>query len=173
MTLKELFTKVAVAMDEVDLRDYGEKVYECADSVQREVAVFTLPIIKFAAISCKEGFGDLAEDCYEPIYLFKNGKKVSFINNGNGTISAEDGEYRLKYNGYPQKITAQSSLNQSIEVAPEAAEAMVYGVCAGLCINDEPELYSAYMNRYNNILEAISLRRNKFPFAEVSGGITL
>ena len=34
-------------------------------------------------------------------------------------------------------------------------KALVYGVCAGLTINDEPELYDTYIDKYNTMISNI------------------
>jgi len=173
MTLKDIFNKVAVAMDEVDLSDYMQKIYECADSVQREVAVFASPIIKHVLLKAEHGRLELPANCYEPLALAVGNARIRYTNTGDGFLICKDGEYDLKYNAYPLKITDKTPLSTNLDITKEGAEAMVYGICAGLCINDEPELYSAYMDRYNGILDAIVSRKNRYPYAEVTGGVWL
>ena len=50
---------------------------------------------------------------------------------------------------------------------------MVYGICAGLCINDEPELYSTYMQRYNGLIDSMITRKNNMVRATVVGGMRM
>ena len=173
MTLKDIFNKVAVAMDEVDLSDYMQKIYECADSVQREIAVFALPIVKHVVLKAQWGRIELPDDCYEPLALAVGNTKIRYTSTEDGFLLCKDGEYDLKYNAYPTQITPKTPLSTNLDIAKEGSQAMVYGICAGLCINDEPELYSAYMDRYNGILDAIITRKNRYPYAKITGGVGL
>lgn len=181
MTWEEIFKKVIVALDEAEsttlqtnMTDYKNKIYECADSCQRELAVFVSPVIKRKLVECTDGEIKLSDDCYEVLCLINtDDRKVSFENNGDGSLSAEDGEYIMKYNAYPKRFTDSTALTEKPEINEEAQEALVYGICAGLCINDEPELYSTYMARYNGLIDTIIARKNQYPRVKVYGGMRL
>ena len=89
-----------------------------------------------------------------------------------------DGTYYVMYNKYPTKISAVQGDEESIgeielEISKEAQEAMVYGVCALLCINDEPELYNTYMSRYTAYMTNIISRREQKPKANIRGGVAI
>jgi len=181
MTWEDIFKKVIVALDEAEstilqtnMTDYNNKIYECADSCQRELAVFVSPIVRRKMIECTGGKITLSDDCYEVIHLIdEDDRKISFEDNGDRTITVEDGDYIMKYNAYPKRITEATSLTEKPEINEEAQEALVYGICAGLCINDEPELYSTYMARYNGLIDMIIAKRNQYPKIKVYGGIKL
>jgi len=181
MTWEDIFKKVIVALDEAEngtlqtnMADYKNKIYECADSCQRELATFVSPIIKRKMVESVNGEIALPEDCYEVLKLIGEGeKRVSFKDNGDRTVEAESGEYIMKYNAYPKRVTDETALTEKPEISEEAQEALVYGICAGLCINDEPELYSTYVARYNGLIDAITARRNQYPRISVYGGIRL
>jgi len=181
MTWEEIFKKVIVALDEAEsgtlqtnMADYKNKIYECADSCQRELATFVSHIVKRKMIECANGEIVLPDDCYEVLYLMdEDDRKISFDDNGDRTLSAEDGEYIMKYNAYPKRVTDATALTEKPEISEEAQEALVYGICAGLCINDEPELYSTYMARYNGLIDTIIARRNQYPRIKVHGGIKI
>lgn len=180
MTWEDIFKKVMVMLDEAEstslqtnIADYKNKIYECADSCQREIAVFVSYIVKRRMIECVDGEICLPDDCYEVLSLIdEDNKKVPFIDNGDRTLSVEDGEYIMKYNAFPKRVT-EELLKEHPDISEEAHEALVYGICAGLCINDEPELYSTYMARYNGLIDTIIVRRNQYPKISVHGGIRL
>ena len=181
MTWEDIFNKVIVALDEAEstslqtnLEDYKNKIYECADSCQRELAAFASQIKKRAEVESIDGIIDLPENCYEPLGLFDSeGKRVSFKVYEKNKLEAEDGTYSLLFNAYPARFTKDTDLKSSPETSEEAQEALVYGTCAEICINDEPELYSIYMSRYNGLVDLIVQRREQRPTATISGGIRL
>lgn len=181
MTWEEVFKKVVVMLDEAEstvlktnMEDYKNKIYECADSCQRELAVFVSHIVKRRMTESIKGEIKLPEDCYEVLSLVdSDGNRASFEDCGEGILSAESGEYIMKYNAYPKRFTESTELSERPEISEEAQEAMVYGICAGLCINDEPELYSTYMARYNGMIDTIISRKNQYPRVSIKGGIRL
>lgn len=180
MTLEKLLNKVMVALDEAEsddiaanMEDYKYKIYECCDSCQRELAAFCAPIVRYAEAMAENGTLTLPEDCYELLAVFEDGIHKSYSQFDTNVIEIENGSYRLKYNAYPTKIDGTTPLTNELEILQEAQEAMVYGVCAGLCINDEPKLYTVYMDRYNGLVESITARREKYPKAKVMGGVRL
>ena len=74
---------------------------------------------------------------------------------------------------YLVKFDENTDLQEKPQISEEAQEAMVYGICAGLCINDEPELYSTYMQRYNGLIDSMITRKNNMVRATVVGGIRM
>lgn len=181
MTLKEIFEKVMVALDEAEneslstnMEDYKNKIYDCADSCQRELAVFIDNIIKMTTLVAQGGVAHLPSDCFEIKGIYdSNNCYVSYDQVNNEQVWIADGSYQLKYAAYPQKIDNNTRLSYELEISKEAQEALIYGICAGLCINDEPELYSTYMDRYNGLCQSITERKIRYPKAKVVGGIRL
>lgn len=180
MTLKEVFEKVMVALDEAEsdslstnMEDYKNKIYDIVDSCQRELAAFIDNILKVTDITVTGGAGLLPEDCFEIRGLYNGNSQTGYERVTQGQILATDGSYRLRYAAYPQRINKTTSLLYELEISREAQEALIYGVCAGLCINDEPELYSTYMDRYNGICQSITERQMKYPKARITGGVSI
>ena len=181
MTWETIFKKVIVALDEAEsntlqqnMADYKNKIYECADSCQREISAFAKEIIKYKKIEVENKRADLPDDCYEAICLFdEDDNRVSFTDLGDGRIKTEDGSYVLKYYAYSERFDENTDLQEKPQISEEAQEAMVYGICAGLCINDEPELYSTYMQRYNGLIDSMITRKNNMVRATVVGGMRM
>ena len=180
MTLEKVLQKVMVALDEAEgnslsanMTDYKTKIYECIDSCQRELAIFVNEILKREKITVIDGIRDLPLDCFEIKSLRDGNKRISYSKIPVNSITAPDGEYSLVYAAYPQKIDETTALAYNLEISPEASEALIYGVCAGLCINDEPELYSTYMDRYGGMCRSITERKEKYPKGEITGGVRL
>ena len=91
-------------------------------------------------------------------------------------IIVADGEYELYYEKNPSRISelgVNSTItnDKELEISPEAQEAMVYGVCAYLLMNDEPELYNAYMSRYMSLISNILAARDSRASALARGGV--
>lgn len=180
MTLKKVLEKVMVALDEAEsenlslnMADYKNKIYECVDSCQRELAVFIDNILKTAEITVSGGAAILPDDCFDINALYKGERQVSYERVTEKQMLAADGSYTLRYSAYPQRVNKNTSLEYELEVSKEAQEALIYGVCAGLCINDEPELYAVYMDRYNGLCQGITERKMRYPKASVRGGVRL
>ena len=181
MTWETIFKKVIVALDEAEsntlqqnMADYKNEIYECADSCQREISAFAKEIIKYKKIKVENKRADLPDDCYEAICLFdEDDNRVSFTDLGDGRIKTEDGSYVLKYYAYSERFDENTALQEKPQISEEAQEAMVYGICAGLCINDEPELYSTYMQRYNGLIDSMITRKNNMVRATVVGGMRM
>lgn len=185
MTLKEAMGKVMVLLDEVtshnltqNMEEYEYKIYPLFDSVQRELAALCKPLEGEVTLEAAEGRLQLPAACYEALELWQAGKRVSFITWGrelkrpDGTPWAA-GAYRLRCHLYPETITKDTEAGYRFEIEEDAQEVMLYGVCAGLCINDEPELYNTYLDRYNAGMSNILQRKAQRPEMMVKGGIRL
>ena len=70
-------------------------------------------------------------------------------------------------------MDADSPDSYELEIDEDGCEALIFGVCALICINDEPELYATYVNRYNEWKLNIANRRQGHTFVTVRGGIDL
>ncbi len=186
MNVKEMMGKVMVALDEVtsfdltaDIEEYRYKIYEAMDSTQRELAIMVSPIIETKEVITENGVLMLPEDMYELITIMRedySGADFSFIKPD--ILRIEPGRYFIMYNRYPKIIKCLGDDDEKIEkaeleISKEAQEAMVYGVCAYLCINDEPDLYNTYMSRYTAYMTNILSRREQSPKAQVRGGVGL
>lgn len=179
MTYKDAKEKVMVALDDVEssdllqnIEDYKNKLPDIFDSVQREIAVFYKPIEKYEQIIVNNGIANVPNDCYEFKRLYKGIVPISF-KELNKKIYAEDGEYTAYYYAYPTVIDSETEEDFEFEISPDAQEAMIYGVCAGLCINDDPEAYDVYLEKYNNYIANIENRKNTEPKIRIVGGIRI
>lgn len=179
MTLKDAKEKVMVALDEVEssdllqnIEDYENKLPDIFDSVQRELAMFCKPIEKWAGMTIVDGFAEVPADCYEFKRLYLNNKMISF-EEIDRKIYAEDGIYRCFYYAYPSVIDENTEDDYEFEIDLDAQEAMIYGVCAGLCINDDPEAYDVYLEKYNTCVVNIENRKNTQAKVKIIGGVSL
>ena len=84
-----------------------------------------------------------------------------------------DGTYTVEYNAVPATITADTLDTYELQIDEDGCEALIYGVCALICINDEPDLYAIYVNSYNVAKQNIVERRQTHSFCTVSGGIDI
>ena len=186
MKVKEMMGKVMVALDEVtsfdltaNLEDYRYKIYEAMDSTQEELATMVSPIFKTVKITVENGYITLPEDMYELISILEeNYNKADYTVITPEIIRIADGEYYITYNKHPAKISATDGTeeeigNMELEISREAQEAMIYGVCALLCINDEPDLYNTYMSRYTSYMSNIINRKEQRPKASIKGGVAV
>lgn len=186
MNVKELMGKVMVALDEVtsfnltaNLEDYRYKIYEAIDSTQRELATIVSPIIETKEIEAENGCLVLPDDLYELIAIMQeNYERADFKYIKPNTLLIDDGKYFVMYNRYPTVInvpdrTEEETGQTELEISREAQEAMIYGVCALLCINDEPDLYNTYMSRYTTYMTNIINRREQKPKATIRGGVAI
>ena len=179
MTLKDAKEKVMVALDEVEtsdllqnIEDYENKLPDIFDSVQRELAMFCKPIEKWATVEVTDGYANVPKDCYELKRLYLNNKTVSF-NEIDNKIFAEDGLYKALYYAYPSVIDENTEDKYEFEIDLDAQEAMIYGVCAGLCVNDDPEAYDVYLEKYNTFVVNIENRKNAQTKVRILGGVSL
>ena len=178
MTLKEILGRVMAALDEVtsfdltaNMEDYRYKIYEGVDATQRELAAICSPIVKTVKKTAENGVLILPEDLYELITIMDlNYEAAAFSYIRPDILRIDDGEYYIMYNAYPTRISELSDENSELEISKDAQEALIYGVCAFLCINDEPDLYRTYMSRYTGYMNSIISRKNERPKATVKGG---
>ena len=186
MKVKDMMGKVMVALDEVtsfdlvaNLEDYRFKIYEAMDSTQRELATMASPIVETKEIIVEEGAFIFPEDLYELITIMKEDySPASFDYIRPDILRIDNGKYYVMYNRYPKILTATQGTAEEIgeielEISKEAQEAMIYGTCALLCINDEPDLYNTYMSRYTAYMTNIINRKEQKPKAVVRGGVAI
>lgn len=180
MTIKDMIDKCLVALDEVssanlqeNIGDYEHKLPPIMDSVQRELAVLCRGIESEEELLTENGSAALPELCYEVQELLDEaGAPVTFACYGR-RLYCPDGNYTIRYLAYPTPITALTPGSTELEIEKDAQEAMVFGVCAGLCINDEPDLYVTYLNRYQVFINNILSRINERATAAIDGGVDL
>lgn len=181
MTVKEAMGKIMAALDEVtsfdltaNMEDYKYKIYEGMDSTQRELATICSPIVKTVKKTAENGILVLPDDLYELITIMDmNYENVSFSYIRPGILRTDNGDYYVMYNAYPERITENTDETKEFEISKDAQEALIYGVCAFLCINDEPDLYRTYMSRYTGYMNSIISRRNERPKVSVKGGMEI
>lgn len=183
MTVIDVIGKVMVIMDEVtstnltaNSADYINKIYPLIDTVQREIATVK-PIKKYLTLDSVNKRIDEPADCFEflkvydvdmsPINFLHYNKKIFMID------ADEDGTFTLFYNKYPEKIDGNTADSYELEIDKECQEALVYGVAAGLCINDEPDLYEIYDGKYKEMLTSIITRPQNNPIARLVGGLRI
>ena len=184
MKVKDMICKVMVLFDEItgndvikDSEEYRYRIYDAMDSIQRELAVILSPITAVKVIRSEGGRADTGDDVLRIRALkHKNGSNAYFSCGRMNEIIVADGEYELFYEKYPSRIyyggEGSVSVNdRELEISPEAQEAMVYGVCAYLLMNDEPELYNAYMSRYMSLISNILAARDNRASAFARGGV--
>lgn len=173
-----------VALDEVESSnllanqlDYVYKIYPLIDSVQKEIATVVCPIKKYSDVASVNKKIDVPTDCQQFLKLYNSEMNPATYRIFNGKIIISDdyadATYTLYYNKYPTVINENTARNTELEIAKECQEALVYGVCAGLTINDEPELYDTYNDRYNVMLSNILTSMQNRTTARLVGGVRL
>lgn len=155
-----------------NIADYAVKLPDIFNTVQKELAMFCKPIEKIATITVENGYVTKPEDCYNVKYIAKYGVKRDFRIVAN-RIVADDGEYEMVYEALPQNIDDMTPDDYEFEIDVDCQEAMIHGVCAQICINDEPELYQTYFERYNLAIANINDKLNKSSKLSFSGGVYL
>lgn len=183
MTIGDVKVKVLAWLDEIDsanllanINDYINKLYPIIDSVQKDLAFLVCPIKKTATVTAENGELILPADLYEITMIFnaETGKNLPVQYKTTRIITGvPDGEYTVRYNATPQEVTKDTPDSYKLEIDEEGCEALIYGVCALICINDEPDLYAIYKNNYNTACQNIIQRRATHTFVTVSGGIDL
>lgn len=187
MKVKDMIGKVMVALDEAgsfslteNLEDYRYKIYEAMDSTQRELATICNPIFETKEVTAENGKLILPEDLYELITIMNTDYSTAdFTLVRPGEVRIADGDYYIMYNRYPKKISVANDAEEratqemELEISKDAQEAMIYGVCAFLCINDEPDLYNTYMSRYTVYMTNIINRKEQKPKCSVRGGVAI
>lgn len=181
MDIKKTIKKIMVHLDEeqslltnMNTADYFFKIFPLIDTLQTEIATQVKPIEKYLTVESINKRIDIPSDCYEllkvydedlsPINFFKYDGKIFLVE------SIEDMTCTLYYNKYPDFIDSNTPENKEIEIDKECQEALAYGVCAGLTINDEPELYDTYLDKYNVMIANIVARRQNNCTARIVGG---
>lgn len=181
MDLNEVMGKIMVALDEVssfnltaDMGDYEFKMYEAIDSTQRELACLCSPIEKVSNLTAQDGVLVLPDDLYELLGIYDhNYKRVGFKKIERDKVLIDDGTYIVKFNRYPTAINNSTPLSFELEIDKDAQEALIYGVCALLCINDDPEAYNTYIGRYTAYINSILSRKALRPNIVIEGGVDI
>lgn len=185
MTINQIIEKIMVALDEVtssnllaNQAEYIDKIIPLIDSVQREIATVIKPIKKFSDLVSVSKKIDVPTDCYELLKVYDADMKALSYGVYNNKIyltdeSITDGTFTLFYNKYPNTINASTVKTTELEIDKETQEALVYGVCAKLTINDEPELYNTYRDEYNTMLSNIQARAISGATARLVGGLDI
>lgn len=183
MTILTVKEKVMAWLDEIDssrllanINDYINKMGTIIDSVQKEIAFLVCPIKKTATVTAENGELILPADLYEITKIFnaETGQNLPVQYKSNRIITGvPEGDYTVRYNAIPKEVTKDTADDYELEIDEEGCEALIYGVCALICINDEPDLYAIYKNNYNVACQNITQRRATHTFVTVSGGIDL
>jgi len=184
MNIIDIIGKIMVAMDEVETSsllansaDYINKIYPLIDSIQTEIATTVKPIKKYITLDSVNKKIEEPADCYEFLKVYDTDMSPINFLHFNKTIHLidedEDGTFTLYYNKYPLSIDKDTPNNYQLEIDKECQEALVYGVAAGLCINDEPELYQDYAARYKEMLTNILANIQNKPVARLVGGLRI
>lgn len=181
MTIIEIIGKIMVNLDEVtsnnlaaNSSEYIDKIYPLIDTIQTEIATIVKPVMEYKTIDSINKRIDVPDDCFEFLKVYNTDMApINFTLHNNKIHLNEDGTYTLLYNKYPNKVNKDTPDVTELEISKDCQEALVYGVCAGICINDEPELYDTYLDRYNTLLANITARAQNNPTARVIGGLRL
>ena len=181
MKIIDIIGKVMVNLDEVtssnliaNSSEYIDKIYPLIDTIQTEISTIVKPIENYLTLESINKRIDVPEDCFEFKKVYNtNMSPIKFLLHNKRIFLEEDGTYVLYYNKYPNKIDKDTPNDTELEIDQDCQEALIYGVCAGICINDEPELYDTYLDRYNTLLANIATRIQNNPTARVVGGLRL
>lgn len=185
MTINEIVGKIMVALDEVSSTvitankdEYMPKIYPILDTIQTEIATLVKPIKKYSTVASANLRIPMPTDCFEFLKVYDTDlSPVRFMIFDNNIILNDerlvDNNYTLLYHKYPTTINSSNPDSYALEIDKDCQEALVYGVCAGLTINDEPELYNTYSERYNTMLVNITERMQKNTTATLVGGLRI
>lgn len=181
MNINDVIGKVMVKLDEVTssnlLANQGDYIYKIPasiDTIQNEIATNIKPIEKYISLDSINKKIDIPVDCFKLLKVYDTDlSPVNFLIHNNKIHLDEDGAFTLYYNKYPEKITNDTPNTTELEIDKDCQEALVYGVAAELCINDEPELYDTYFDRYQNMLATIIARMQSETTARIVGGLRL
>lgn len=184
MTLNDVIGKVMVKLDEVtssnltaNAADYINKIYPSIDTIQTEIATNIKPIEKYITLESVNKRIDVPVDCFKLLKVYDVDLSPKRFLNYNKVIYMVDEEvdapFTLFYQKYPEKITSSTPNTTELEIDKDCQEALVYGVAAELCINDEPELYDTYLDRYNTMLATITTRMQNNTIARLVGGLRI
>lgn len=155
-----------------NISDYAVKLPDIFNTVQKELAMFCKPVEKVIDIVVENGYCTMPDDCYSVKTIYKGDKRVTFSVVANRIIT-ENGEYKMLYESLPKNIDENTEDDYEFEIDADCQEAMIHGVCAQLCINDEPELYVTYFERYNLAIANINDKLNKTRKLTFVGGVNL
>ena len=179
MTLGEAKRKIMIELDEsgeVDvlenIGDYSSKLPDIFNTVQKELAMFCKPVEKVIDITVEGGYLTKPQDCYVIKALYNGEKNVNFRLMADRII-AENGQYKMVYEAIPENIEEDTEDDYEFEIDVDCQEAMIHGVCAQICINDEPELYQTYFERYNLAIANINDKLGKSSKLTFIGGVNL
>lgn len=179
MTLEEAKRKVMIELDESgetsvfeNISDYAVKLPDIFNTVQKELAMFCKPVEKVMDIEVENGFYEKPADCYVIKAIYQGTERVGFGLIA-GTIKLDNGTYKMVYEAIPANIDEDTEDDYEFEIDVDCQEAMIHGVCAQLCINDEPELYATYFERYNLAIANINDKLNKSSKLTFVGGVNL
>ncbi len=87
---------------------------------------------------------------------------VDLFSFGRGIISCDEkyaGSYRVEYFSYPPKLYETDPPDTPIELSPTACSALIYSTAAYLCADEDGDLYTKLMYRYQEICA------NRYPAA--------
>lgn len=179
MTLEEAKRKVMIELDESgeitvleNIDDYIAKLPDIINTVQKELAMFCKEIETESNITIANGYANKPTDCYIVNALVQDDTECDFRELGR-RIYAENGDYTLRYQKLPDDIDDTTPDTYEFEIDKDAQEAMIHGICAQICINDEPELYQTYFERYNLAIANIQDKMAKTTKLRFSGGVSL
>ena len=179
MTLGEAKRKIMIELDEsgeVDalenIGDYSAKLPDIFNTVQKELAMFCKPVEKVKDIAVRNGCYVEPDDCYEIKAIYNGTKRMTFEKVAD-TIKINNGTYKMVYEAIPANIDENTEDDYEFEIDVDCQEAMIHGVCAQICINDEPELYQTYFERYNLAIANINDKLSKSSKLTFVGGVNL
>ena len=179
MTLEEAKRKVMIELDESgemsaleNIADYAIKLPDIFNTVQKELAMFCKPVEKVMDITVENGYYEKPEDCYVVKAIYNGTERVNFELIA-GNIRLGNGTYKMVYEAIPTNIDENTDDNYEFEIDVDCQEAMIHGVCAQICINDEPELYVTYYERYNLAMANINDKLGKSSKLTFVGGVNL
>lgn len=181
MNINDVIGKVMVKLDEVNssnlianAQDYINKIPASIDTIQNEIATNVKPIEKYSTIDSVNKAIDEPADCFKMLKVYDTDlSPVSYLHYNKKIYLTEDGKYTLYYNKYPDVINNDTVKTTELEIDKDCQEALVYGVAAELCINDEPELHYTYFDRYQNMLATIITRMQSESTARIEGGLRI
>lgn len=179
MTLGEAKRKIMIELDESgetnaleNIGDYRAKLPDIFNTVVKELAMFCKPVEKTMNIRVRNGYFVKPKDCYVVKGIYQNKARIVFDILGN-RIMTDDGDYTMVYEALPDNIDDNTSDDYEFEIDVDCQEAMIHGVCAQICINDEPTLYQIYFERYNLAIANINDKLNKSNKLTFVGGVNL
>ena len=179
MTLGEAKRKIMIELDESgetnaleNISDYRAKLPDIFNTVIKELAMFCKPVIKTTEITVENGYCEKPKDCYVVSGLYQDKGRIVFDILGN-RIMADNGTYTMVYEALPDNIDDNTDDDYEFEIDADCQEAMIHGVCAQICINDEPTLYQIYFERYNLAIANINDKLNKSNKLSFVGGVDL